>query len=321
MRKICLESGPLKNITFIIAGLVVLAAFKNATAQHYVFQEPTKSFNISFRAFDRPNEGDRQAVAVNQVSNQAVLLNNDVSELGGGLGPDISYIFGSEYACKYEVRGFFINWDNQNSRSGANITSPLIPGASFQRFQTDYNSEMFSIELNQRNDLTDYFTSILGVRYLSLNEQLDFVGSGTLAPPNPPLPLTVTSTTETKNPLLGLQAGGETRFMLTQGIHMDATVKGGIYSNSARQSNVSGTNFTPGVSRGGSNNDVTLLGEFSLRLHYDLIVNHMSAFIGYDAIYLQGVAIAPRNVQLNTGIDDQENIGFNGINFGLRFLR
>ena len=317
----------MRNLTFVITVLVVLVVSSivpsSVSAQHFgnFRTEPTNRLNLAFRAFDRVNEQDATRIAVNGNNNQTILNGSQASELGGGLGVDLNYIFSTDYGTKYEIRGFFTDWDTTNTRTGANLTTPSIIDQPFRQIETAYDSTMFSLELNQRRDLNSYFTSIIGIRYMSLEESFVFTGQGNLVAPNPPLPLTVTNTTETSNPMLGFQIGGESRYALMAGIHLDVTGKAGVFSNSSEQRNISDTNFTSASSRNGSNNDATVLGEFSFQMHYDLILDRASLFLGYDAIYLQGVAIAPRNVQRNDGVDDDEDLLFNGIRFGFSMKR
>jgi hypothetical protein len=315
----------LKKLTIIAAALFVLGLGQSVSAQYLTLQngqqEPNQRFEFSFRAIDRPNNRDPNAIATNQNNGRTVLRTDTATDLGGGIGPELGYIFSTEPGCKYEIRGFFTQWDVENNRQG-NLASPLLPGLSFNTFNTSYESTMFSLEFNQRRDITPGITTIAGIRYLSLEESIDFNGAGTVVvPPGFTLPISVTNNTESKNPLIGFQVGGETRYYLTQGIHLDGYAKVGLYNNNATRTNTVGTSRTRSVQTNGSNNDATWMSEYALRLHYDLILDHMSMFMGYEGMYLSGVAIAPRQVNIASGISDNENLVFNGMTIGISLRR
>jgi len=310
----------LKNLTFMTVALALLFTAGNAHGQFFQ-TEPNHSFEAAFRTIDRPDLRDTSPVVINGNTGGTILRVDDATDLNSGLGVDLDYVFKTQDNSQYEIRGFFTDWETHSARTGSDLRSPFIPGVGFRQFDVNYQSEMYNLEMNRRQDIFNGASWLVGVRYMALNEQVDFVGTGFVGGPGGALPLTVTSTTEARNPMLGLQMGGEGRVYLVHGVHLEFDGKAALFSNSARQTSAAFSNFTAPAIRQGSNNDATTMLEYSVRLHYDLLVNKCSMFVGYEGMYLSGVAIAPRQIPTGVLIDDNDNLYFNGISVGLAFKR
>lgn len=287
------------RITFV-ALLSVLVFAGTSSAQLFNGQrESNNRIEISFRSLDRVEEDNSSIVAQDAVTLGTILSGTEAGDLNMGTGADISYVFTGMMGNQFEIRSAFNNWDEADSVTG-NLISPFAAGVNFNTISTAYDSEFFSIEFNQRFDAMQGITFFYGVRYASLEESFSFVGNGVLPPPNIPLPLTVTSDLTTKNPMIGLQVGAEVRRSIVSGIYLDGYFRAGGYANDPTQTNVVDTNFTAAATTSGSNARPSFLGEFAIKLGYDIVPNVVSMTLGYEGMYFDGVALAP----LQQGVAD-----------------
>lgn len=328
MRKTFPESGALKNLIIIVAVLTILASVKDASAQ-YPFsgaQEKSSQFDFSVRVIDRTDEGNTTPILFD--AGTPILIAEDAFDVNMSVGAELSYIFpGQSGDADYEIRGFFNQWDNLVSITGTGLTSPFIPtipGGTINSFGYTYDSEMFSIELNRRTDVFQGFSGYAGIRYMSLSETFNFSSSGSVPGPLPPIttfPFTLTNTTTTENPMLGLQVGGDGSYSLTQGMHLDFKGNIAFLSNWASRATLAGSSFGGSTTTNASQNDGTIVGELGMQLHYDIVPDQISAFLGYEGMYITGVAVAPTQLVLAGGIDDDQIMFLNGFNVGIKVIR
>jgi hypothetical protein len=185
-----------------------------------------------------------------------------------------------------------------------------------------YATRLYNAELNVRWDLCPRVTMLAGFRWVGLWENLQ----GTL----PPERATPFWDTRTRNQLCGLQLGEDWKMLNWGHFSIDGLVRAGIFDNYASE--------TTGVSiyrtvywESASTNHAAFLGQIGLRAKYQL-TQRLLLKAGYEAFWLQGVALAPaqvpqtfsngepRNVYVRAlGVDSGSGVFYHGVTAGLEF--
>lgn len=152
-----------------------------------------------------------------------------------------------------------------------------------------YGSRLYNAELNVRWNACNQVTMLAGFRWVRLQENLQ----GALEPPTVSWEPPFWNTTTTNN-LYGVQIGAEGRLFERGRFSIDGLVKAGIFDNNAEQfTGVSTIKVVrPSVA---SVNHAAFVGETGLRCRYE-VTPRVALKVGYEAIWLQGVALAPGQI-------------------------
>jgi hypothetical protein len=144
---------------------------------------------------------------------------------------------------------------------------------------------------------------LLGVRYLKLEEQLRYSTSSSI----PAGGSVNDANVATDNDMIGLQIGMLSQFMSRRGRGwVDFEIKGGVYQNEANLvSSFTNADRLGNVIVDFADDDArdrtAFMGELSLNYNYP--VTERGTFrIGYNAMWLTGVALAPQNLSSNLNI-------------------
>jgi hypothetical protein len=174
------------------------------------------------------------------------------------------------------------------------IQDPVTPSG----MAWDYTTQLYNAELNVRWHPSSTLTLLAGFRWISLSENL----VGALVPPfiagEPPF-----WNASTTNNLDGFQIGANWKLLDRGRFSIVGLVNAGIYNNSANQTTVVSIHKVLYVAAD-SVNHAAGSGEIGLHCKYQF-TNALSLRVGYEAIWLQGVALAPGQIQetyINTGL-------------------
>ncbi len=164
-----------------------------------------------------------------------------------------------------------------------------------------------------------YFNYAFGFRGLSLDEGFIFDSRGVIDSEGGPDPLYGRQTIRSKNDTFGLQLAGELLFRRHR-FEWGARVKAAPMFNWAEQTTDIALAHAPGhVVRYAKDDDVCFMGEVSIVASYR-ILPRMRAFASWDMMWLDGVALAPE--QLDFGlkspgvINDNGTVYFQGVSLG-----
>jgi hypothetical protein len=195
-------------------------------------------------------------------------------------------------------------WDTAVTVSGVDFDGLAGPGNLFPGFigngQVHEISSLQTAELNLRRDLPMppgrlTCSGLIGVRYMRIQEQFDYSDQSTL-----PLPLVSTRTT---NDMWGPQIGGLFKFYIEDCWWIDFEMKGAVLANSASANTAFTADPTPVAPLPAATAGVTTyMGDFNLTLTYRW-TPHIFGHVGYQAIFLDGLALARRN--FDTALADQ----------------
>ncbi len=143
-----------------------------------------------------------------------------------------------------------------------------------------YLSQLRSTEINLRHPLWERLSVLMGFRYLELHEDLvSSIGGRQIFDVN------------TDNHLYGGQIGLNVAFINTCRCSIEGVVKAGVYGNSSDLAM-----RIPDLRLGNRTSHTAVQGEVGLMGIFQL-TNHLSARLGYQAMWLDGIAIASDQVE------------------------
>ena len=188
-------------------------------------------------------------------------------------------------------------------------TTP-ITGLDFVNFGTiRYVSQFQGAELNVRRQMPcppgRMTMSILaGIRYAEIDEQFDFNTQTS----TPAAGVVNNFHVATENQMIGAQIGALFEFYLENRWWIDTEVKGAIFSNRERLYN----DYHNVDSAGAATDIITSDEEVHTSFAEDITVSllyrwsaHMTTRVGYQAVFVQDVALAPENLSTNLGVIQQ----------------
>jgi hypothetical protein len=190
-------------------------------------------------------------------------------------------------------------------------------------------TNLYNAEANGRLDISSRVTMMAGFRWLQLNDNLQ----GTLSPDDLTAPTwkSFPSTdifnitpggppgnyppfwdTHTTNNLYGFQIGVDVKMLELGRFSLDGLIKTGIFDNYAQQSTGVSLEKVIHPSQAKSNN-AAFVGELGLQLKYQ-VIKGLALKAGYRALWLDGVALAPGQIQETSSIPT--NVRSLGVNSG-----
>jgi hypothetical protein len=218
------------------------------------------------------------------------------------------------------------DWSTQAvvvSGGSISVSSPNILLDALNAVRFEYESELWSGELNLRWRMMPRVTLLAGVRVLELVDRFEqtdnFPAANTFLP---------SYTIAVRNQLFGVQAGGLFSVVRSGPICVDAFVKGGYFNNEAEH-NMQG--ILTGISQlAAAGSEDTLLWEAGFNITY-CFNRYLKAWVGYSALWLNGIASAPGQIPGNSlftgafplgpvgavGVDATESLRIEGANVGL----
>jgi hypothetical protein len=158
---------------------------------------------------------------------------------------------------------------------------------------------------------------IYGFRYLNLNEEFELVSTDLQEG-------TSTYDVHTNNNLFGVQIGNRVRQSCGRW-SVEGTGKAGIFGNAAEQHSdpiIDFPAFQVRPGRSASSGNVAFVGDLNLTAIYQ-INSVWGARLGYNVIFIEGVALAPDQLDFTntpssgSGIDTDGSVFLHGINAGL----
>jgi hypothetical protein len=273
---------------------------------------------------DRPGDLNNTTPVLRSLVNGDTLITGEqLSDPGTGAGPDLSIqYFPNASTLSYEFRGRYYGWRDQTSDTGL-MELTGASGLLFNRFETDYTSDYVSLEFNAKRTVRPGLNLLAGARFINMEESLKMLGNGNvvLPPPFGSIPFENDVIVRASNPMVGLQTGLDWGWELSNRITINSFLRAGGYSNFAKQrvrtvNNLLGTDNT--ITADGT--EFAFAGETGFRVHFEIFERHLFGFVGGEAHFLNRVATAPAQLELQSvGFSDVNTVAprFYGITFGL----
>jgi hypothetical protein len=234
-----------------------------------------------------------------------VMLNATDLQEGFSGGPQLDLIHHGDDGTDLEVSYFQIDGWNDARCIGpflgpdGKATDWLVmraPGnflqtqnADDQSMTWDYASRLYNAEVNIRRNLGPRVTVLAGFRWINLAEGLE----GILLPPSPHGTGSFWDA-QTRNNLYGFQMGMDAKLLERNRFSIDSVLKVGIFDDHADEtSSVRMERIQFGESD--ATNGLAFVGQLGVRCKYQ-VTQRLSLKVGYELIWLQGVALAPGQI-------------------------
>lgn len=274
------------------------------------------SIEVGAKVFDRPGIDDQGPVVFNSLTNQTLISNEQATDFGSTFGAEIKLNFPDMWDNQLELRTVLADWSEDLQATGTSLASGFFPDPLNppQTFDMNLQSDFYSFELMRKRAIRPGLTIFGGPRFVSTSDRLSTVGT---------LPIdfsTITATNdwEATNAMTGLQGGFEVCRPLAQSVYVSGFFRGGGYHNATKIStsaNVSTSPFTTRTSRRQSSQ--SFIGEIGGRVHFEILPNSLGTFLGYEATWIDGIALTSANVANVGGIDTNNTIFFQAVTFGV----
>ncbi len=189
-----------------------------------------------------------------------------------------------------------------------------------EEIRATYVSEMHNAECNLMSDRGWCFVPLVGFRYLNLNEEFDLAATDDGS--------TSDYLIETQNHLVGLQLGGAIDRNLTERLSWNFRGTVGGYVDFARQRTLLRDNGNTTVLRDHvrQQGELAFVSDLELALAYQ-VTPCIALTAGYQVAWVEGVALAPEQLDFTTGSDsgrglnDDGGVFLDGGFFGIRIER
>lgn len=265
-------------------------------------------------------------------------LNSTDFQQGFCAGPRVGLIRHND--CGYDLELSYFQIDGWNSVRNVGPDHPTdwlvmrAPGLFVQLNERPYlatqamdwlyATELHNAEFNVQWNPCCQVTMLAGFRWINLHEHLQ----GALEPPTFSWEPPFWNATTTNN-LFGLQIGTDATLLERGRFSIDGLVKAGIFDNNAEESTVPSIYKIPRPTSA-STNCAAFVGETGLQCKYQ-VTKGLLLKAGYEAIWLQGVALAPGQIQETLtasiqpvavqalGINCNSGVFFHGATAGLEY--
>ena len=308
--------------TMIAVSYIAFAASAQAQWPVTTNVDPSYSVEIGSRFFDRPGDDLGIGLATDPVTNEILFNTQDATDLNAAVGADIRlHYHGPREGKKWEFRTLLVNFDTTTEATGNNLNVPLLPNTvAPELINYRYDSDILSFELNHRRAVYPGVTFLIGPRYISIDETALFTFEDDIVTPLGPFTVTGGQEIEVKNSIIGAQAGFEFGIPISQTVYISSTNKfGGYYNptevNTSTFDNVTGSTLVEQTKSTG-----TFVAEIGGRVNFEVIPGCLTTFVGYDAMWIDGIALAPAQfltTGTNTGVDTTNTPFFQSITAGL----
>jgi hypothetical protein len=307
---ICVGGITVKSKVLATAAIISLLCCGNAKAQWPLQTYGNQNrweVEVGTRLLDRPTKANTQDIVLvtEAPTNVTVFTGKDASDLDISPGVDFRFLKQTNYDTSWEVRGFFNDWDNYELRTG-NLRTPFFSpdflpfGSRPDRFEYSNDSDVFSLELTCKKAVHPGLMVMCGPRYVSVREQvladINYINANL-----PGFQFGLGFDNQTNNYMPGWVFGLEVRRPLIRDIFFSGGAKGTILANFVSTETVStgtvigGTPVSTLLFEDSTSHAAGIL-ELNARLHYDISPGHVSLYAGYEAFWLDGVAVSPIQV-------------------------
>ncbi len=237
--------------------------------------------------FLQRNNPGNQALVVDPGANQ--LLNAQQLDFGTGAGVDINAIRHGE-AFDIGFRYFQVNGMSAHQQlfpSGSS-TLPIFNPFSFLTPRLDaYGlTQLQSVEINLRRNMTERFTVLAGFRYLALDDnlrhQFDILSDSFSV---------YRYNVDAINRMYGGQVGVDAILFSRGRFQLETVAKAGIYGNAARNALQVSVFELPNVVVGRHAGQTSFVGDWNFSGIVQ-ITDHLAIRAGYQLLWLSGVALS-----------------------------
>ena len=192
-----------------------------------------------------------------------------------------------------EFRALLVDFDTTSEVTGTDISTPLFPSVQPEELDYLYTSQVFSFELNTKRAINPGLVVLCGCRFISIEERSQFDFTENLTTPVGNLVFTGGSEVLANNNIMGFQGGFEFNVPVCQGIYVSSVNKFGGYYNPTEVTTTNFDSINGSTQFKQSKATGTFVAELGGRLNFEVVPNCLTCFVGYDAMWIDGIALAP----------------------------
>lgn len=267
----------------------------------------------------------RSLALMQDTTNPAQQLNADDFDFDWQGGWDVQVLRQCDEGLSWDVRYFNLTgWDAATTATTNSTllnplrinTNPPTFAPNVQTIDARYGSDLESAELNGRLPVDCNWTGLVGFRYFGLNEDIETqLNAG---------PQTFFYDIRTRNHLFGIQLGAVSREFCYDAWRFDATIKAGLFADSANHNTQLNTAAAVAVADGRSDK-TSAMGELAFMGAYDFTDDWALRF-GYQLLWIDNVVLASDQIPVTdfntaTGIDPNGDVFYHGAVLGLEYRR
>ncbi len=288
---------------------------------------PRWKMEASVLALDRPGDDNGVPLISDSLTLATLFNSGQATDLNTAPGMDISLQWFNRYGIEMELEGAYARWDRADTFLGPNLETPFLPGFSPNDINYEYESNLFSLELNVRREFTPGLTFLFGPRFVFLEERVQVDTTTTITPPVPfPIFDIETETiVDAKNPLFGGQVGAEWDFLVSRDINVQTYIKVGGYGNFSSASVHQSTTGFDDTESDRQKSAGSFVGEVGGRVYFNVVPSACAFYAGYEASWIDNVALAPVQFITVNNANNDVILGvtpfMHGAVFGLQFMR
>jgi len=300
-------------------------------------QQNKHILEIGAAGFDRPGVDSSIGVISDASTGEILFDSEDATSVGGAAGLDIKYQFETRGGRTLRFRSILADFDTSNEiTSEFGLTSGALPfptpgvssltGDDPERIQYDYESRLLSFELMSCRQIAPGITFVSGPRYVSIRELVETEIDGEIDFQNglPTVPATQVNTLSADNGLIGLQAGLEVTFPITRHLYTEGFIRAGGYYNPTEvgrsEQQIAAGQFIDPPAFGDrlTKSTGSFLGEVGGRVFFNIIPDTVDSYVGYEATWIDGIALAPVQLLSTTSVDTANTLFYQAVTFGVR---
>ncbi|MHB0956931.1 MAG: BBP7 family outer membrane beta-barrel protein [Pirellulaceae bacterium] len=261
------------------------------------------------------------------------IFGSDDLDFGFRWGPHVGLFYCLDQCNSIGVEFYAIDGWTSTGQAAGNISvqfpslpylpeliDPADPNSGYGVATFRYSSNLYNTEINWRHRThVDWLTTLAGFRWIEIGEQFDTVFATGGTTPNYSI--------DVNNHLYGFQLGALANVRNSGRWFLDSWLKAGLFASTADQE--TREDFT---SAGGSvtyaaarDSNMAFAGDLGIALGRR-ITDRLSARLGYMALWIEGVALAPEqldNSDPSSGVVSLDNSGgvfYHGGFVGLEYL-
>lgn len=280
---------------------------------------------IGAAGFDRPSKAFGIPLITNSVTNAVLLSAEDVTDLETSFGANVSFGGRTRSGQLWEFETSVVNWDEVHDINGPNLATPFTL-QPVDNIDLSVDSDLYSIEMSAKRTVLPGLTLSFGPRYFRLEELLRFETDTTVTNIFGTFTALTRNDFDVQNSMIGLQAGFQFNQPITQLMYIQGHGKFGGYNNNTSFTSFSSDNLggNPIVNTIDKSTG-SFIGEVGGTLYMDVVPGSIRTFAGYEATWVDGVALAPSQAlqfgAVTTSIETTNTLFFQQFKFGVSFTR
>jgi hypothetical protein len=334
-----LEETTVKLLSAFVFGMVIclcgqtFAQYDYYGHQNYYGGRESKwDFNIGVKVVSMRQNNSVVPVVQDFILGTTLVTVGDLSNGDTGVGVDGSIQYNFSNAQSWELRSYFVQWNNNIELGPGSLTTIFVPNfagttvsipeyARTQEQLPGYETSMFSMQLNFKQSIASGIQFVCGPRFISVDDSFGIRSQSPLAGGL----ATFGDGFYLKNRLYGSQVGLDLRLPFNDRFYISSQFRGGGFANPLTFRRTTYDDVPPILPTATEVNRkqtvFSSLGEIRVRANGDIIPGAVSGYVGYEAVWVGNIGRAYGQLINNTANVATDTLFFQGIVFGFSYRR